>query len=92
MFKTLMFLLQFPIIVGVFLNTYYDIRLNIIGLVYAAFGVLITSTYQVVRQLICHDSSPVYLSIVHQIHKVLYHQHTDTHTHIYTNITEELYI
>ncbi|EDO43918.1 predicted protein [Nematostella vectensis] len=36
-----------PITLGVFLNSYYDVRFNIQGTVYASLGVLVTSLYQV---------------------------------------------
>lgn len=36
-----------PIIVGVFLNSYYDVRFNVPGTVFASLGVLVTSLYQV---------------------------------------------
>lgn len=41
-------LFQIPIIIGVFLNSYYDVKFNILGIVYATVGVLVTSMYQVV--------------------------------------------
>jgi len=34
----------------VFLNSYYDIRFNVTGTVFALLGVMITSIYQVVRR------------------------------------------
>ena len=37
---------------GVFLNSYYDVRFNILGLVFAVVGVLVTSIYQIVR-IVC---------------------------------------
>ncbi|CAH3141647.1 unnamed protein product [Porites lobata] len=36
-----------PIIVGVFLNSYYDVKFNWVGTVYASLGVIVTSVYQV---------------------------------------------
>ncbi|XP_066490622.1 solute carrier family 35 member E3 [Tiliqua scincoides] len=36
-----------PIILGVFLNSYYDVKFNFLGMVYASLGVLVTSVYQV---------------------------------------------
>ncbi|KAI0239852.1 Solute carrier family 35 member E3 [Lamellibrachia satsuma] len=36
-----------PIVLGVLLNSYYDIKFNIIGTLYASLGVLVTSLYQV---------------------------------------------
>ncbi|XP_013411667.1 solute carrier family 35 member E3 [Lingula anatina] len=36
-----------PISVGVFINSYYDVKFNILGTVYASLGVLVTSFYQV---------------------------------------------
>lgn len=40
---------QIPVILGIFLNSYYDVRFNVLGTVYAAVGVLVTSVYQIVR-------------------------------------------
>lgn len=39
---------QVPITLGVILNTYYDVRFNLLGTVFATLGVLVTSLYQVV--------------------------------------------
>lgn len=36
-----------PIAVGVFLNSCYDVQFNIVGIMYASIGVLVTSLYQV---------------------------------------------
>ncbi|XP_065066747.1 solute carrier family 35 member E3-like [Rhopilema esculentum] len=36
-----------PITLGVFLNSYYDVKFNLIGTVFAGTGVLVTSLYQV---------------------------------------------
>lgn len=36
-----------PIIVGVFLNSYYDVKFNWVGTFYASLGVIVTSVYQV---------------------------------------------
>uniref|UniRef100_A0A8D0G4T3 Solute carrier family 35 member E3 n=1 Tax=Sphenodon punctatus TaxID=8508 RepID=A0A8D0G4T3_SPHPU len=36
-----------PITLGVFLNSYYDVKFNFLGMVFAALGVLVTSLYQV---------------------------------------------
>ena len=44
-------ILQIPIIVGVFLNSYYDVKFNWVGTVYASLGVIVTSVYQVVSIL-----------------------------------------
>ena len=33
---------------GVFMNSYYDIRFNIAGTLFATLGVLVTSMYQLV--------------------------------------------
>lgn len=41
--------LQVPITIGVILNSYYDVRFNLLGTVFATLGVLVTSLYQVVR-------------------------------------------
>ena len=40
--------MQFPIILGVFLNSWYDVRFNVTGMVFALLGVLVTALYQVV--------------------------------------------
>lgn len=37
---------------GVFLNSYYDIKFNIVGTIFAALGVLVTSVYQVVSDML----------------------------------------
>jgi len=37
-----------PITLGVFLNSYYDVKFNVLGTVFATLGVLVTSLYQVV--------------------------------------------
>lgn len=50
-FSITVMLTLIPIIVGVILNFYYDIQFNILGTVYATLGVLVTSLYQVVRDL-----------------------------------------
>lgn len=39
---------QVPITLGVFLNSYYDVKFNALGMVFATLGVLVTSLYQVV--------------------------------------------
>ncbi|XP_041348938.1 solute carrier family 35 member E3-like [Gigantopelta aegis] len=36
-----------PITIGVFLNSYYDVKFNFTGIAFAAIGVLVTSVYQV---------------------------------------------
>lgn len=41
-------LFQIPIALGVYLNSYYDVRFNMTGTVFATIGVLVTSVYQVV--------------------------------------------
>ncbi len=41
-------LFQIPITLGVFLNSYYDVKFNITGTMLAGVGVLVTSLYQVV--------------------------------------------
>lgn len=40
--------LQVPITLGVILNSYYDVRFNLLGTAFATLGVLVTSLYQVV--------------------------------------------
>ena len=44
--------LQIPIILGVFLNSYYDVKFNWLGTIYASLGVIVTSLYQVVSFVI----------------------------------------
>lgn len=39
-----------PITIGVILNSYYDVRFNLLGIVFATLGVLVTSLYQVVSE------------------------------------------
>lgn len=39
---------QVPITLGVFLNSYYDVKFNVLGMAFATLGVLVTSLYQVV--------------------------------------------
>ncbi|XP_012257887.2 solute carrier family 35 member E3-like [Athalia rosae] len=46
-FSILVKLTLIPIILGVIINFYYDIRFNILGTIYAILGVLVTSLYQV---------------------------------------------
>ena len=50
--KQFLVLLQIPIGIGVFLNSYYDLKFNIRGIVFASTGVLVTSLYQVVSVLL----------------------------------------
>uniref|UniRef100_UPI00358FB6E4 solute carrier family 35 member E3-like isoform X3 n=1 Tax=Myxine glutinosa TaxID=7769 RepID=UPI00358FB6E4 len=40
-------LAKIPIILGVFLNSFYDVKFNGLGIVYASLGVVVTSFYQV---------------------------------------------
>lgn len=37
-----------PITLGVILNSYYDVKFNLLGMVFATLGVFVTSLYQVV--------------------------------------------
>ncbi|KAI1238935.1 hypothetical protein IHE44_0012030 [Lamprotornis superbus] len=37
-----------PITLGVFLNSYYDVKFSVLGMAFATLGVLVTSLYQVV--------------------------------------------
>ena len=46
-----LFIHQIPVILGVFLNSYYDVHFNVIGTVFAILGVLVTSVYQIVSSL-----------------------------------------
>ncbi|XP_037742891.1 solute carrier family 35 member E3 isoform X1 [Lepidochelys kempii] len=41
-----------PITLGVFLNSYYDVKFNFLGMVFATLGVLVTSLYQVLMVLL----------------------------------------
>jgi len=43
---------QVPICLGVFLNSYFDLKFNIIGVVFASAGVIVTAIYQVVGDYI----------------------------------------
>ncbi|XP_034258742.1 solute carrier family 35 member E3 isoform X1 [Pantherophis guttatus] len=36
-----------PITLGVFLNSYYDVKFSLLGMIFAALGVIVTSLYQV---------------------------------------------
>ncbi|MBV96047.1 Solute carrier family 35 member E3, partial [Eschrichtius robustus] len=49
-FSTKLQLTLIPITVGVILNSYYDVKFNFLGTVFAALGVLVTSLYQVVGE------------------------------------------
>ncbi|XP_075900463.1 solute carrier family 35 member E3 [Nelusetta ayraudi] len=46
-FSTKIKLTLVPITIGVILNSYYDVRFNLLGIVFATLGVLVTSLYQV---------------------------------------------
>uniref|UniRef100_A0A8C8YKF3 Solute carrier family 35 member E3 n=1 Tax=Prolemur simus TaxID=1328070 RepID=A0A8C8YKF3_PROSS len=46
-FSTRIQLTLIPITLGVILNSYYDVKFNFLGMVFAALGVLVTSLYQV---------------------------------------------
>ena len=46
---TLLTHIQIPVILGIFLNSYYDVHFNVLGMVYATMGVLVTAVYQIVR-------------------------------------------
>ncbi|XP_071775415.1 solute carrier family 35 member E3 [Centroberyx gerrardi] len=46
-FSTRIKLTVVPITVGVILNSYYDVRFNLLGMLFASLGVLVTSLYQV---------------------------------------------
>jgi len=39
---------QVPICIGVFMNSFFDLKFNIVGIVYASAGVFVTALYQVV--------------------------------------------
>ncbi|XP_028811005.1 solute carrier family 35 member E3 [Denticeps clupeoides] len=46
-FSTKIKLTLVPITLGVVLNSYYDVKFNLLGMVFATLGVLVTSLYQV---------------------------------------------
>ncbi|ESO12907.1 hypothetical protein HELRODRAFT_62849 [Helobdella robusta] len=46
-FSTKVKLTLIPITAGVFMNSYFDLRFNVIGLIFALSGVVVTSLYQV---------------------------------------------
>ncbi|KAG7320611.1 hypothetical protein KOW79_016464 [Hemibagrus wyckioides] len=46
-FSTRIKLTLVPITLGVILNSYYDVKFNLLGIVFATLGVLVTSLYQV---------------------------------------------
>lgn len=46
-FSTRIKMTMVPITLGVLLNSYYDVRFNLLGSVFASLGVLVTSLYQV---------------------------------------------
>ncbi|XP_006006636.1 solute carrier family 35 member E3 [Latimeria chalumnae] len=46
-FSTKIKLTLIPITLGVILNSYYDVKFNVLGITFAALGVLVTSLYQV---------------------------------------------
>ena len=43
-----MYVFQIPVVLGVFLNSCYDVHFNVLGTVFAILGVLVTSIYQIV--------------------------------------------
>ena len=43
-----MCMFQIPVVLGVFLNSCYDVHFNVLGSVFAILGVLVTSIYQIV--------------------------------------------
>ncbi|XP_046286644.1 solute carrier family 35 member E3 isoform X3 [Marmota monax] len=51
-FSTRIKLTLIPITLGVILNSYYDVKFNFLGMVFAALGVLVTSLYQVLMVLL----------------------------------------
>ena len=55
---------QIPVILGIFLNSYYDVRFNVLGMVFAATGVLVTAIYQIVSMFMVVSS----LSLHHHHH------------------------
>ena len=60
--------LQIPIIVGVFLNSYYDVKFNWVGTVYASLGeILGTSFAPYCLQMRMTDRKPHVLSRPHKI-------------------------
>ncbi len=45
---SLLFNKKVPITLGVILNSYYDVKFNLLGMIFATLGVFVTSLYQVV--------------------------------------------
>jgi solute carrier family 35 protein E3 len=64
-FSTPVKLTLVPICVGVFLNSYFDIKFNMTGIIYASCGVIVTALYQVwvnekQRELNCDPMQMLY--------------------------------
>lgn len=57
---------QVPITIGVILNSYYDVRFNLLGIVFATLGVLVTSLYQVVSK---HSHTHAHTHTLVMIHR-----------------------
>lgn len=62
---TLCSTIQIPVIFGIFLNSYYDVHFNVLGMVYATVGVLVTAIYQIVRMCSILINSSV--SLIHEL-------------------------
>lgn len=57
--------MQIPISLGVFINSYYDIKFNIIGTIFALLGVAVTSVYQIVSYYAkLHDFTLLYKAAI----------------------------
>jgi hypothetical protein len=58
---------------GVIVVFFYDLRLNLIGTIYATIGVLVTALYQVVRESLKNTEYSILLYVVCcQIYKYIY--------------------
>ena len=64
-------------ILGVFLNSYYDVHFNVLGTIFAILGVLVTSLYQIVSCL-SFDHVIVYMRVFVCVHSKL----VSTHHHL----------
>ncbi|RXM36513.1 Solute carrier family 35 member E3 [Acipenser ruthenus] len=53
-FSTKIKLTLIPITLGVLLNSYYDVKFNFLGILFATLGVFVTSLYQVVSGEVKH--------------------------------------
>ena len=70
--------LQIPIAVGVYLNGFYDIKFNLLGLCYATIGVIVTSLYQVVSRILIF----IQVYLITLIHPVFFQIHVLNTPHL----------